>query len=447
MFFRILSAAFLIFFTFSVKAYPITSYLEMTKTSGVSNAWQTLSLSNTYSNPVVACTYNLPSSASNEGAVRVQVVGSSIQVKVQPPQNSSAVTASDVYCTISEEGSYTTPIKYEAHTVVSTQTNNKGAWQISKTEDVTGAKVQTYIQPVVIGQVMTYNNPNFVTFWSSRCNRVHPATNAAICVGKHTGEITVTAPTTETLGYFIAEQAEYTLANAYVKIALGADSVRGVTQSPSYNYALPRSYSYATATISAMDGGDGGWAILYGASPVSTSLKLAIDEDTIGDTERNHTPEQVSYWVMDPILIPELSLAKNVITVFDPLNITTNPKAIPGSILEYSITAENNGAAAADNNSIQIADLIPSNTRLCVSVIGHCQAPYFVDIPLNSGLTLASVVYSNDGGASYSYTASPDAEGTDSMVTNLRASTIGSFLPKIGVTAPSFQLKFRVIVD
>ena len=164
MFFRFSFLLFIWLSTSILSAYPITSYLEMVKISNVDNAWKTLSLSNTYSNPVVACTYNLPSSASNEGVVRVQIVGSSIQVKVQRPQNLLAVTASDVYCTISEEGSYTVPIKYEAHTVVSTQTNRKSAWQISKTENVTGSKVQTYVRPVVTGQVMTYNNPNFVSF-------------------------------------------------------------------------------------------------------------------------------------------------------------------------------------------------------------------------------------------------------------------------------------------
>ena len=46
-----------------------------------------------------------------------------------------------------------------------------------------------------------------------------------------------------------------------------------------------------------MDGGDGGWAVLYGNNPISTNLNLAIDEDVIGDSDRAHTTEQVAYWV------------------------------------------------------------------------------------------------------------------------------------------------------
>jgi hypothetical protein len=49
-----------------------------------------------------------------------------------------------------------------------------------------------------------------------------------------------------------------------------------------------------------MDGSEGGWPILYGATPVTTSgLKLAIEEDALGDPERSHTTEQVAYLVVE----------------------------------------------------------------------------------------------------------------------------------------------------
>ena len=55
-----------------------------------------------------------------------------------------------------------------------------------------------------------------------------------------------------------------------------------------------------------MDGGNGGWAYTFGASPLSASqMDLVIDEDTINDSERNHTPEQVGYVVFEsPIVYP-----------------------------------------------------------------------------------------------------------------------------------------------
>ncbi len=47
-----------------------------------------------------------------------------------------------------------------------------------------------------------------------------------------------------------------------------------------------------------------------------------------------------------------ISLSKTSAILSDPLNGTTNPKAIPGAIAEYTLTAINSGSAPADNNII-----------------------------------------------------------------------------------------------
>ena len=427
-------------------AYPITSYLEMVKISNVSNTWTTLAVVNSYTNPVVACTYNLPSSSDVPGSVRVQLVGSAIQVKVQQPLNGD-VTPSDVYCTISEEGSYTSPIKYEAHTISSTQTNQQGSWSSALMIDITASKSQTYTQPVVTGQVMSANDENYVTFFSTACtSRLDPASNTSMCIGKHTGESDIDTAYTETLGYFIAEQADYTLSNANVKIALGADTIDGVNNAGA-SYSLSGSYTYATATIASIDGVDGGWAVLFEADPVSTTLKLAIDEDTVRNAERSHVTEQVAYWAMEPIYSAELSLDKTVATIYDPVNLTSNPKAIPGAILEYTLTGKNTGWGAADPDTIVLTDLIPENSQLCVVDSGHCLAPYFTDGSTSSGLSLTSNTYSNNGGATYAYSATAGADGTDSAVTHLKSSLAGSFEGRTGTVIPSFTVKLRVMVD
>ncbi len=648
-------------FSFNASAYPITSYLEMLKVSAVGYSWKTLTLSNFYTDPVVVCTYNLPSFASNEAVVRVQQVGANIQIKVQRPVDSTAVTASDVYCTISESGVYTYPIKYEAHTVSSSQTNYSSDWDLTKMVNIGSSpyKLQNYTKPVITGQVMSYNNPNFSTFWSSQCSsRKKSANNTNICIGKHTGQTVPTTPYTETLGYLIAEKGEYILSNAYVNINLGGDSIAGTGNSPPYSYSLSRTNAYATATQSAMDGIDGGWAVFFGTTPISNSLQLAIEEETIaGDTKRKHTKEQVSYWVMQPITqsyadlminevmykqttgidefielavisggtilnymissqdgtaqnfrlpnitvnagdfvifhsaigttsslvgihhiysqktstslanggddvvllkpsnidattlngsgthnvipvdyvaygtgstdpvpvsinsvtvswnnannvhlgstapgqsialtpnsidsdtsvcwekstsgnastcpsfiitrdtdasafinsegmdntaAPKIKLTKTVLTIYDPYNGASNPKAIPGSVLEYIITSENSGILAADSNTIKLTDYIPDKTKLCVADSGYCKAPYLVDGSPSSGLSLGSTTYSETGSSPYTYSATVDSEGADANVTNFQAAMNGAFQSKIGVTAPSFSLKFRVVVE
>lgn len=642
-------------------AYKITSYLEMVKVSAVGYAWKNITLENTYTTPVIACTYNLPSVASNEAVVRVQSVAGSFQVKVQRPLDVNAVTASDVYCLVSESGSYTYPIKYEAHRVTSTGTNNGSNWNVAEMVDVSASpnKVQSYNSPVIFGQVMSYSTANFSVFWSSSCSsRTSTATDTSVCVGKHTGQVVPASPITETLGYFIVEEGDYIQASSYVSIQLGTDIVKGIGNSPPYTYALNRSYSYGVATQSAMDGGNGSWAVLYGSSPLGTQISLGADEETVaGDSTRKHTSEQVAYWVMEPITknyadltineilykqtsgidefiefyvvksgsilnylvssqdgssqnyrlpdvivnvgdyvvlhsasgsnnsvdgvhhvytqsgttplnnsaddivllkpsdvdattlngsgynvipvdyvaygsgvavdavpvsekgvtvawnsadnarlsgvvsgqsisltpnaidtntsvcwektqsgealacpsylvttdsdvssfinsrgvnnnsAPEIMLSKSVVTIYDPYNEESNPKAIPGSVLEYTITATNSGPLAADNNSIRLTDVVPTNTKLCVANVGYCSIPSFADGSPTSALALSATNYSDNGGSSYGYPAVADADGADSSVTNLEFQTTGAFAAKTGATAPLFTVKFRIVVE
>ena len=66
----------------------------------------------------------------------------------------------------------------------------------------------------------------------------------------------------------------------------------------SYNYNVAGISDATSAVLSqtAMDGNDGGWAVLSGNNPVNGStINLAIDEETVGDSERAHTTEQVGF--------------------------------------------------------------------------------------------------------------------------------------------------------
>lgn len=54
----------------------------------------------------------------------------------------------------------------------------------------------------------------------------------------------------------------------------------------------------AILAMPSMDGIDGGWPVLYGTESIGPSgLTVCIDEDTLGDTERGHTSEEVAYLV------------------------------------------------------------------------------------------------------------------------------------------------------
>ena len=154
---------------------------------------------------------------------------------------------------------------------------------------------------------------------------------------------------------------------------------------------------------------------------------------------------------------PILSMQKTSQVISDGIN-ATNPKRIPGAIVKYTITAKNSGYGITDNNSVIINDAIPANTALYVNDIsGAGTGPIrFVDGTPASGLSynyvnLASTTdglsFSNDGGTTYTYTPTPDVNGVDTAVTNVKMATLGSFLATSGAGSPNFQFIFRVQVQ
>ncbi len=154
---------------------------------------------------------------------------------------------------------------------------------------------------------------------------------------------------------------------------------------------------------------------------------------------------------------PALSIQKTSQVISDGIN-TTNPKRIPGAIVEYTVTAKNSGYGKTDNNSVIISDAIPANTALYVGDIsGAGTGPVrFVDGTPASGLSYNFVSlssstdnlsFSNDGGVSFNYTPTPDVDGVDPAVTHIKMATLGSFLATSSAGSPNFQFLFRVRVQ
>ena len=288
----------------------VTSNLEYQKITGIGYSWQSVSLSNNYSDPIIVCTNVLPNKTNNEAVVRIRNISSgSFQLKIQRPNDSDPGYSTDVYCIISDAGSYTIPFKYEAHKVLSTNTNGNTSpnnWSAARAEEVTASVTQTYTRPAVLGQVMSYNDNRFSVFWSFNCQnrgRRPFQSNNRICVGKQVGQIGQTR-NNEMIGYIVAEAGIYELEDFSMAVNYGGNSIRGIGDSPPYSYTLDKSYTHGVVTKEAENGGQGGWAVLYGTTPLGTSLDMGIDEETVqGDTTRRHISEEVAYWVIlnDPI--------------------------------------------------------------------------------------------------------------------------------------------------
>jgi hypothetical protein len=275
--------------------------LEHGQLFGVTDSWQTVNLINTYTSMVVVATVNLGSTSDAPVVTRIRnASGSSFEIRLQNP-GGGAVTAQDVYYIVVEEGTYdqaTYGVKMEAVKVASTQTARKNGWGATESRTYQNS----YSSPVVLGQVMTYNDAAWSSFWASNGSQTSPPSASAFAAGKHVGEDANTTRANETIGMLIFESGSGTIGSLEYAAGVGADIVRGTANSSSgYAYSISGVSNVEAAVVSAagMDGGDGGWPVLTGANPITnTEIRISFDEDQLSDTERNHTTEQVAYFVI-----------------------------------------------------------------------------------------------------------------------------------------------------
>lgn len=149
-----------------------------------------------------------------------------------------------------------------------------------------------------------------------------------------------------------------------------------------------------------------------------------------------------------------LTVVKVATVQSDPVNGTTNPKAIPGAIIEYQIILTNPAATAADSNTVFITDQVPAKMDLRVADIGASgTGPVsFTDGSPASGVTYSFVSLSNatddidfssDGGTTWTYTPTIGPDGTDPAVTHVRINPKGAF----NANNAQFTIRLRMRVE
>ena len=269
--------------------------------AGVDENWITVNLTGTYNSPVVLASPNYDE-ASPPLVVRIRNAGAdSFDMRVVNVNNTAAnIAGVDVYYFVVDAGVYTLAangIQMEAVRFNSTVTDRQNSWVGQQR-----SYANSYTAPVVLGQVMTENDPGFSVFWSRGPTRADAPTPSTFFAGKHVGEDGDTTRANETIGYVVIEAGEYDFDGRTFIARMGPMLVEGIADSPPYSYDLSNLSNVTAAVVSqsGMQGGNGGWTVLYGNDPISdTALNLAVDEDQIRDTERSHTnPEQIAYIVI-----------------------------------------------------------------------------------------------------------------------------------------------------
>lgn len=124
----------------------------------------------------------------------------------------------------------------------------------------------------------------------------------------------------------------------------------------------------------------------------------------------------------------DITVAKTSVVLWDPINGTTNPKSIPGAIIEYCIAVDN-ASGGADATGVAISDAIPANLSYYSTLsVGPATVPSVIGVVTEG--TVTGAVCNADGG-------STGSESGGTVSGNLGTITAGS----------AETLVFRVTVD
>lgn len=285
----------------TISVEQLTEMLDIGLSNGVLNSvdgsWQTVYLPRAYTSMVVVAS-PIYTNASVPMVPRIRnAVSNSFEIKLQNPGDLNTVPTTSVHYTVVEEGIYNLTdhgINMEAVKYSSTITDKKGSL-VGESRSY----ANFYTNPVVIGQVMTFNDLNWSVFWCRGVKFTDAPSASSLYTGKGVYEDSNFNRENETIGYLVIEAGTVSLGDKTLTANIGTDTVKGMGDNPAYTYSISASSTVQTVVLSVagLDGADGGWAVLYN-EPSQTTLNLAIDEDQIGDSERAHTSEPVSYLII-----------------------------------------------------------------------------------------------------------------------------------------------------
>jgi len=152
----------------------------------------------------------------------------------------------------------------------------------------------------------------------------------------------------------------------------------------------------------------------------------------------------------------ELTMSKTMQVISDPLNNASNPKAIPGAVVEYTLQITNDGEGAADSDSITITDKLATGTDFYVGTDAATSPVTLTDGDPTSALTLNyenltastdGLEFSQDGGVTFDYQPSADANGFDPLITDIRIRLTGTMPGADENGTPGFSINYKVKVQ
>ncbi len=129
------------------------------------------------------------------------------------------------------------------------------------------------------------------------------------------------------------------------------------------------------------------------------------------------------------VVTATITVTKTSVVISDPFNNTTNPKAIPGAVIEYCVQVANTGAAAA--TSVTVNDAVPANTTFNPGTIF-------------AGTTVTAGVCNADGTAEDDDTTGADE--TDPNGGSFNGTTVFGTVPSVA-SGTATAVRFRVTIN
>ena len=202
-----------------------------------------------------------------------------------------------------------------------------------------------------------------------------------------------------------------------------------------------------TATVGLASGGSADILIVYelGTTVLGTATVITTATSSFNPAVADSVTDTVE------ALVPDLVTIKSISGVSDARGFnSTNPKAIPGAVIRYSIQVSNTGNGAPSTDSVNLIEMIPAQTELSV---GDGSIDPIAWSGAGSGLSYNfgglgdsgdDIAFTSESGPAPAFTYTPvgDADGYDSAVTGFRVNPKGSFNPSTSITvSPTVRVR------
>ena len=168
-----------------------------------------------------------------------------------------------------------------------------------------------------------------------------------------------------------------------------------------------------------------------GSADAATFVDTVFADTSTADGNTAENGQQYARGQFD-VVTAAIAVTKTSLVASDPINGASNPKAIPGAVIEYCIDVNNTGSA--DAGSISIGDLIPTNTTFVSGSIKSAATG------TGAACDLASGTVEDDNTTGVDDTAGDAGSfdvGTDTVTVTTATIAAGS----------RFKATFRVTVD